>query len=109
MTDRASLGPDLLPVLLEASATDSSKAQTTVIADKFAYLLKSVVPYLIATQSAALLKTTISKSLKITDLMAKQLLETILTSRLDSTRKAIHDLQALQQGGLSATYFPAPT
>ena len=42
VTDHSSLGPDLNPVFVEPQATDSAKGQTTVIAAKFAYLLKAL-------------------------------------------------------------------
>jgi hypothetical protein len=109
VTDVASLSSDLNPVLLDsqgAVTTNPTKAQTTAIAVKFAYLLKGLLPYLIVIQSAALVKSTLSKSLKISDLMAQKLTEILLKSRLDSTRKAIHDFHSLQHPGLSAAYYP---
>ena len=108
VTDSASLGPDLNPILLDshgAVTTDPTQAQTTAIALKFTYLLNGLLPYLMVTQGAALVKTTLSDSLKITDLMAQKLMETLLKSRLDSTKKAIHDLHSLQHPGLSAAYY----
>ncbi|HWX17203.1 MAG TPA: neuraminidase-like domain-containing protein [Chthoniobacterales bacterium] len=108
VTDTASLDSDLNPILLDshgAVTADPTKAQTTAIAVKFAYILNGLLPYLIVTQGAALIKSTISNSLKITDLMAQILVEKLLKSRLDSTKRAIHDLHSLQHPGLSAACY----
>jgi hypothetical protein len=108
VTDSASLDQDLNPILLDpggAVTTDPTRAKTTAIAVKFQYLLSGLLPYLVVTQSAALMKSTLAKSLKITDLMAQELVEVLVQSRLDPTKKAINDLHSLQQPGLSAAYY----
>jgi len=107
VTDSASLDQNLNPILFDskgAVTADPTQAQTTAIAVKFAYILKGLMPYLIVSEGAALMKTTISSSLKITNLMAQILIENLLTSRLDGTKRAIHDLHSLQHPGLSGAY-----
>jgi hypothetical protein len=108
VAESASVGPDLKPILLDAHgaiAADPTQAQTTVIATKFAHILKALLPHLIVRQSAALIETTLSSSLKIADSMAQQLVEKRLRSRLDHRLGAMHDCHSLQQPGLSAAYF----
>lgn len=108
VTDSASVDQDLNPILLDASGTvttDPTRAKTTAIAAKFQYLLTGLLPYLVITQSAALVKSTLAKALKITDLMAQELVEVLVQSRLDPTKKAINDLHSLQRPGLSAAYY----
>ncbi len=110
VTETASLAADLTPIQLDAQGhvtTDPAHAQTTVIAEKYTYILRGLLPYLIVTLGAALLKKTISDSLKITGLMAQKLLDNLLPSRLDITKTAAFDLQSLQRPGLTAAYYPS--
>lgn len=111
VTDSPSLGPNFNPIQLDSQGrvtADPAKAQTTAIAVKYDYILKGLLPHLIATLGSALVKKTISDSLKIGDLMARQLLDVFLKSRLDSSKPAAHDLHALQQPGLTGSYDANP-
>ena len=111
VTDAASLGADLNPVQLDSqgnSTADPTKAQSTAIAAKFAYVLQGLLPYLTVTLGGSLVKKTVSDSLKISTLMAQKLLDGLLKSRLDGTRTAAFDFLSLQTPGLSAAYYPSP-
>ena len=118
VTESPSLDGNLNPVQLDSQGrvtTDPNQAQTTVIALKYDYILRGLLPYLIVTLGVSLLKRTISESLKITDLMALALLDSrlsaplqgqpLLGSRLDHTKTAANDLHSLQSPGLSAAYY----
>jgi hypothetical protein len=111
VTENASLDANLNPIQFDSKghiATDPAQAQRTAIADKYEYILRRLLPHLIFSLGAALLKRTISESLKITDLMSQRLLDVLLASRLDSSKKAAYDLHSLQTPGLTAAYFASP-
>lgn len=105
--DIASLDAGLNPILVKSDGTatnDPKEARSTAIANKFAYVLQGLVPYVTKRLGASLVKTTISQTLKISDLMTQRLVDTILKSRLDESQFAIHDLYAVRTPGLSAIY-----
>jgi Tc toxin complex TcA C-terminal TcB-binding domain/Neuraminidase-like domain len=111
VTENGSLGADLNPIQLDSQGhmtTDPAQARKSAIADKFEYVLRGLLPHLIVALGAALLKRTISESLAISDLMTQKLLDTLLNSRLDSSRKAAHDLHSLQTPGLTVALYTSP-
>jgi hypothetical protein len=111
VTESASLDSNVNPIQFDAHGkvtTDPGQAQKTAIAEKFEYVLRGLLPYLITTLGASLLKRTISESLKTTDLMTQRLLDVLLNSRLDSSRKAAYDLHSLQSAGATAAYYASP-
>jgi hypothetical protein len=88
-----------------AVATDPTKATSTAIAGKFGYLLKHLLPFLVTRLSHTLAKQTVSDALKLSSAMAQALLETVLNSRATAGQRAIGDLLALQNPGLTGSYF----
>ena len=106
VTGNASVDTDLNPIQLDAqgnATADPAQARTTAGAAKFEYVLRSLLPYLVTTLGAALLKRTIGDALKISDETAQGLLGS-LKSVADPTRSAHYDLHSLQSNGLSATH-----
>jgi hypothetical protein len=104
----AALDLSLTPVLLDQNGTpttDPTKASTTAIASKFAYVLEKLLPYLVTRLSHALAKQTISDALKLDSAMAQALLETVLSSTADTSQRAMADLLALQKAGVTGNYF----
>ncbi|MCM3870736.1 MAG: peptidoglycan-binding protein, partial [Pyrinomonadaceae bacterium] len=96
--------------LLETpSLTPKGKPHLNVIARKFSYVLKGLLPYLRDQLSRSLIKQTLSDELELANDMTALLLETseILSSRAHSHQAAIKDFMALRTQGLAGTYFNA--
>jgi hypothetical protein len=106
--DTPSLDQDLKPVLLAQNGTvvtDLTTAKDTAIAEKFAYLLGRLLPYVRTQLSHTFVKQTIASALNFEDAIAQLLLETVLKSQVDPTQPALADLLALATSGLTAAYF----
>jgi hypothetical protein len=73
-----------------------------------AYLLGYLLPFLQDSLSRALVKNTLSKSLKLDQGTTELLLEQILTSRADPQKTAMADYLELGNLGLFAEYYAGP-
>src|SRR5262249_22038996 len=93
-----SLDQNLKPILLNQQGP-------TAIANKFAYLLGKLLPYLITRLSHALAKQTMADALNLDGAMAQLLLETVLTRQADPSLPGMADLLAFETSGLTARYF----
>jgi len=93
-----SLDQNLKPVLLNQQGP-------TAIANKFAYLLGKLLPYLITRLSHALAKQTTADALNLDGAMAQLLLETVLKRPADPSLPGMADLLAFETSGLTARYF----
>ena len=94
--------------LLNSSINSEGKPDAVAIAQKFAYILKHLLPYLRDKFSRSLIKQTLSDSLKLEDGTVTQvLLEQTLKAYTDptKTKPAIADFLALVGDGLKAEYF----
>jgi hypothetical protein len=112
LLEKPSLDKDGKPVLLDKDGKPVVEAQqtpvTTVIAEKFAYVLTRLVPFLRDTLSHNLVKQTLSDALKVDAGTTAVLTETLLKSLADPTKPIIHDALALRTAGLTASYFSTP-
>src|SRR5262249_8848827 len=112
LLEKPSLDKDGKPVLLDKDGIPVVDAQqtpvTTVIAEKFAYVLDRLVPFLRDTLSHNLVKQTLGDALKLDTGITACLTETLLASLEDSTKPIIHDALALSTAGLTASYFSTP-
>ncbi len=91
--------------LLHSSANAEGKADAAEVAQKFAYILKNLTPYLVDKFSRSLVKQKLSDSLKLDGTVTHVLLEEVLKAYTDSNKHALADFLALVGDGLSAAYF----
>ena len=96
-------------LLERPSLTPKGQQRPEVIANKFHYILKQLLPYLRDQLSHSLVKQTLADELELAGDMSALLLETaeILPSRTHPKQAAIKDFLALRTQGLAANYFSA--
>ncbi len=110
LRDLPSLDQDLNPVLLDqhgSPTTDPAQMTATAIANKFAYVLTRLLPYVRDQLSHAFVKQTLVDAFKLDGALAQLLLESVLQSTADPTQPAMADLLALTTAGLTGSYFPS--
>jgi hypothetical protein len=111
----ASLDGNLNPVLVDAAGhaeADPTRATSTAIAWKFAYLLGKLLPYLKNTLSHTLVKQTIADTFTLDPALTSLLLEQILTAPgappPPPAAPVISNLLELATPGVTATYYATP-
>lgn len=97
---------EAVTTLLETQAL-APEGKPQVIADKFQFLLKELMPYLRDQLSHSLVKQTLADELELNVDMSALLLETpeFFPSRTDPQQAAIKDFLALRTTGLTGSYF----
>lgn len=93
--------------LLNSSISLEGKPDAAAIAQKFAYILGQLLPYLREKSSRSIIKQIVSDSLKIDSTVTQVLLEQVqvLKAYTSPSKPAIEDFIALVGDGLSAAYF----
>ena len=94
--------------LADALATLIENSQPLTTAEKIAYVMQGLMPYLQRIQSKSLITQTLCHNLQLAPQLASLLLNTVLGSLISpsSPKRAMDDFLALVGDGLSASYYP---